>query len=335
MNPMPTRSPRPRLIVPPVVDVHEPRQLDTWRRAFAVLLLGAAVTAVMDRLLFSGAERVGNLRGLHLTWSVAVTLAAAAAVRLLWPRTSRDLEHLPEPELLRAQRRLLAHAFSRSIAHDGNNILLGLRFRSAELARLQQERVQGREVSEAEMAALVHELGQSCDEVEVLLGRLRELGQQTGRIAISSIELDEILPRVVDFASGHAAVRIAAPELQVEAGLRVQADPTLLRQLLTNLLLNAAEACGRDARVKLCARRGLEHVLLEVHDNGPGLPESEGQCAPDIRPFHSGRPDGTGLGLWAARAAAEAMDGRIQFSRSDLGGLCVRVMLPEGRAVAG
>jgi signal transduction histidine kinase len=314
--------------------------MDVWRRAVGVLLLGAAVTAVMDRLVFSGESRVGDLRGLHLAWSVAATLMAAAAACLVWPRASRqavDLSELPEAPLLRAQRRMLAHSFARSLSHDGNNILLAIRFRIAELARLEQDRVHGAPPSgsstlpkEAEPASLIHELGHACDEFEVMLGRLRELGMAHDKLVLNSINLEEALPRILDFAGGHADVRMAAPKLEVHPGLAVRADSVLLRQMVTNLLLNASQAAGRGEPVMIKARCADGQALIEIHDAGPGLSagaEEAASTAAEI--FRSDNPDGSGLGLWAARTCADVLGGQLEFVPSDkLGGTCARITLP-------
>jgi signal transduction histidine kinase len=72
---------------------------------------------------------------------------------------------------------------------------------------------------------------------------------------------------------------------------RTQADPMLLHQALVNLLENAAQATPSGGRVQVLMADGL----LEILDEGPGLdPEAAARM---LKPFESGRPDGTGLGL--------------------------------------
>lgn len=72
---------------------------------------------------------------------------------------------------------------------------------------------------------------------------------------------------------------------------RALADPMLLQQALVNLLENAAQATRPGGHVQLLISDGL----LEILDEGPGLnPEAATRM---LKPFESGRPDGTGLGL--------------------------------------
>ncbi|TLF51936.1 PAS domain S-box protein [Halomonas urmiana] len=112
---------------------------------------------------------------------------------------------------------------------------------------------------------------------------------------------------------------IALDRTLPEALPRVQADPVALEQVLVNLLLNALEASrphpGAD-RVTLCARQsGPREVRFTVADRGPGVPEAERERI--FAPFHSGRPDGLGMGLAISHSLMEAMGGRLTLVPAD------------------
>lgn len=82
------------------------------------------------------------------------------------------------------------------------------------------------------------------------------------------------------------------------------ADPMLLHQALVNLLENACSATPVSGTVLV----KVDVLSLEILDEGPGL--SEDTAARMMRPFESGRPEGTGLGLplalkWLAAQGAE------------------------------
>jgi signal transduction histidine kinase len=102
--------------------------------------------------------------------------------------------------------------------------------------------------------------------------------------------------------------------LEVEGEGEALADALLLHQALVNLLENACEAtpAGGRVQVRVSERR------LEILDQGPGL---EGEAlARMLRPFESGRPDGTGLGLPLALKWVNAQGADLVFEALPGGG---------------
>ncbi len=100
----------------------------------------------------------------------------------------------------------------------------------------------------------------------------------------------------------------------------------LVDSMLINLLINAAQATRGVGRleVKLSVVDGFARI--EVHDDGPGVPPE--QVAQLFKLFHTTKPNGTGLGLVSVQQAALAHQGRVEHSRSPLGGACFTVSLP-------
>jgi signal transduction histidine kinase len=118
--------------------------------------------------------------------------------------------------------------------------------------------------------------------------------------------------------------------LEAAPGLQLTADRQLLEHALINLLRNAAQACqlrqpsaGQVRLSARAARRG--RVLLEVEDDGPGIPEA---LRDDVfLPFFTTRPQGSGVGLSLAKQIVVAHGGSIRVEASSLGGACLRVVL--------
>ena len=106
----------------------------------------------------------------------------------------------------------------------------------------------------------------------------------------------------------------------------VPGDAELLRSVLSNLALNAAQAAGRKGRVRLAvaARAGGAEVL--VSDDGPGIPEEI--RARVFEPFFTTKHRGSGLGLAVARRVAESHGGTLELECPPSGGTVARVSLP-------
>ena len=76
----------------------------------------------------------------------------------------------------------------------------------------------------------------------------------------------------------------------------VEADEQLLRQALFNLLLNAIQAVNGSGEIQIVAqKRNATEALLEVRDNGPGVPPD--RRAEIFKPYFTTQKTGTGLGL--------------------------------------
>jgi len=109
--------------------------------------------------------------------------------------------------------------------------------------------------------------------------------------------------------------------LEVAGAGGALADPMLLHQALVNLLENACQATPPGGRVQV----NLAEGSVEILDEGPGL--APDMAARMLRPFESGRPDGTGLGLPLALKWLNAQGGDLDISLRPEGGTRVRVRL--------
>ncbi len=90
-------------------------------------------------------------------------------------------------------------------------------------------------------------------------------------------------------------------------------DPKLMRQAVTNLLLNAVKYSEPGSEIRLSLRRDESDVVLQVTDHGIGIPEEDQASVFDVfyRAKNAGNAPGTGLGLALVRQIAEAHKGLI------------------------
>jgi signal transduction histidine kinase len=112
--------------------------------------------------------------------------------------------------------------------------------------------------------------------------------------------------------------------------LIVRGDAEAMARVITNLLENAVQVGSREIRV--CLERRGQHVLLQVADDGPGIPASEREQI--FERFHRGNAGrtgsarGMGLGLAICRQVVDAHGGRIWAQANSPRGALLSVLLP-------
>lgn len=264
---------------------------------------------VLKGLLFIGAT---GLLFLLLTWLLMSRIEAQRA------RLADQLEAMQ-----RADRKALAGTFAGSIAHDLNNLL------TTANARLYSRMKESSHPDTVEVS--VTNVRWILDEMAALSRQLLEVGRGGTAQARASVRLDRLVADHLRLASGHPAVRGCRVTSAVDDGLEADADRNRFGALLLNLVLNAAEATSGTGRVHVSLKARGDDVVLEVHDDGPGVPETERARIFDA--FRTTKPQGTGLGLLTVRSVAEDHGGRVEVERSDaFGGACFRVTFPRKSA---
>jgi signal transduction histidine kinase len=122
----------------------------------------------------------------------------------------------------------------------------------------------------------------------------------------------------------------AGVEVHVSAppGLTLDADPDQLGRVLTNLLINAAQAMNGKGNVWIEGRREDGATIVVVRDDGPGIPS-------EVRPrifeaLFTTKAKGNGLGLALCRRIAEAHGGTVTLEPSERGAT-FRITIPDAR----
>jgi len=132
----------------------------------------------------------------------------------------------------------------------------------------------------------------------------------------------------------HRGIRLSL-DSRVDASFA--ADPQQLKQVLINLITNAAESIENVGTITVRTRRdyaplngrAADAILIEVEDTGSGI-------APDVQerlfdPFFSTKEEGTGLGLPISRKIIDAHGGALEFKTALDEGTTFRIVLPLAR----
>jgi len=115
----------------------------------------------------------------------------------------------------------------------------------------------------------------------------------------------------------------------VANGLVASADREQLKQVLLNLLQNAAQAMHHKGEIRVGARESGNTVEVRIADRGPGL-SAEGR-ANLFEPFFTTKHRGTGLGLATAKRILESHGGRIELESAPQGGTVAIITLRRSR----
>ncbi|HSB64490.1 MAG TPA: ATP-binding protein [Thermoanaerobaculia bacterium] len=243
------------------------------------------------------------------------------------PRVILLLEDLTD--FLRADRLAAWVDAARSIAHDIKNPLTPIRLAAERLRRFEGRRETQPPGAIGEVAAgILRQVGILTDRI----GRLGRFGDPAvverrvlDRAAVARL-LDEV---AADFKT-HETLAI---ETETDPDLHpFAADPFLVRDALTNFVVNAVEAIGAaPGHVRLSARNavlaaGEAAVRFACADDGPGVPEDVAGRL--FEPTFSTKSRGSGMGLAAVRRAAEHHAGTVFAHPRTGGGLVVGFTLP-------
>lgn len=182
--------------------------------------------------------------------------------------------------------------------------------------------------------------------LDPLLARLRQRVQRSARLAQQLLSLARAEDRSVDVGAALNLRDIATESGQdwahralpsgVDLGFELADAPALghaflLRELLENLIHNAVNYAGPDARITVRCGSDAAGPWLEVEDNGPGIPPAERAAATQrFRRGSSAVGIGSGLGLAIAADIASRHGGRLELLDAHAGpGLRVRLTLPR------
>ena len=150
---------------------------------------------------------------------------------------------------------------------------------------------------------------------------------------VGPVELPDVVRRVMREQKLAALARMIAFDTELEPAV-VTGDAERLRTIVDNLVSNAIKYSPRSGTVTATVRARDDAAVLEIADEGPGVPPAERERVFDSffqgAPPAEGRVKGSGLGLAIAREYALAHGGRVEVvDRADgARGACFRLVLP-------
>jgi PAS domain S-box-containing protein len=265
-------------------------------------------------------DRAGRRRHSELALSYVPDGQGDALVAFVTGRDETD-ELAREERTLRTEKLAAVGTLAAGLAHEIRNPLNGALLHVTFLERAFAKRGETSDV---------------LDAVKLVGGEIRRLSALVKDFLVfarpASPELrptvlNEVLLRVATVVAPEAAS--SCIELVPDLGgstLTVSADAAKLEQAVLNLIRNAidAVAAGEGSKIVLRLRRKPRQAVLEVEDDGPGLPSVD---APIFDAFYSTKPQGTGLGLSIVHRIVSDHNGTIDVE-SKPGRTVFRIVLP-------
>jgi len=241
------------------------------------------------------------------------------------------VEQLEERERLRDRLASLGE-MAAGIAHELKNPLAGIEV----MAGLLRRQVPDSKAAQSLLADIISEAKLANAIVVEMVEFVRPI-----RLQVEQTNLAEVLHQAVTMAEtkakrGDIVLTVNLPDLPA-----VDGDEHQLCQVFTNLLTNAFEALDGHGTINITASIGSMDedpavlregqvptpiVIVDVTDNGPGVPDNLTDSI--FNPFFTTKPQGSGLGLAIVRKIVDAHDGRIDLNSSSGGGTRFRITLP-------
>ena len=166
-------------------------------------------------------------------------------------------------------------------------------------------------------------IAKSGQHINHLIGRLGVLRHDL-QIHPEVSDLNDLVSKILASWSGSASVQVAA---QFGPIPKFPFDSEQIHKVVTNLVLNAAEATPPNGQIRVETSLSKGYVVLTVADNGCGM-------APEFlrdslfRPFQTTKKEGFGIGMFQSKMIVEAHGGRVEVESQLNKGTTFRVLLP-------
>lgn len=285
----------------------------------------------------SGGKPIGTLRLYPRRASVGITEVERALVRIVTAQLGAAIEGKRMQEESARQREALAQNEKLSalgtlvagVAHEINNPVTYMRG-ALELADMDLD----------EVAAAAPDAADAVGHARVSIARLKEGVQRVERIthslkAVARQGNGERAPEDLRAIAEDVAqvVRVGLPKgVRLDSQMPdqlplVHANASELHQVILNLVKNAAEAlAATGGNVEMRAWAEGDAVLVEVADDGPGIPDEVQRRL--FEPFFTTKRNGTGLGLSLSKGIVEAHGGELLLDSAPGRGTRFTMRLP-------
>jgi len=235
----------------------------------------------------------------------------------------RNLKEMTANRISAVEKQVSIGRLAAGVAHEINNPLTAI----LSLSMLMQQNTPDDDEKREDLDIIVTETKRCREIVRSLLDFARESPAHRTVVDINQIARETVL-----LASKYDAMDRAEVIMDLSpTPLHVYADSKMIQQVLTNLLLNAAEALDTAGTIRMKIEKDSSGDFVHVHvtDTGKGIPKEDFDRI--FEPFFTtkGPGRGTGLGLSVSFGIMQKHDGTIEIHSEEGVGTTVTIVLPK------
>lgn len=222
--------------------------------------------------------------------------------------------------MYRAEQLATMGQFAAGIAHELRNPLTAIR---STVQYLENEFGQ-----DTDQRKLAHDILDEVDRLNNIVGNLLSLARPSESNP-DEIDVHQEIERCANFIEAKAKSQNIKLKTDFEKDLpKLRFDPAELRQVLLNVMMNGLQSMpeGGLLIIKACCVADSERVLIQIEDEGSGIPADLRQRV--FEPFFTTKSGGTGLGLAICNSIIKRYNGEIWVEQAKDGGTEVRISLP-------
>jgi signal transduction histidine kinase len=285
--------------------------------------------AALRGLIVEAQTSLSAFRGWLIASCVGVLVLAVVLARTIQRQMIAPLEsRLVESHAVIARQEILASLgmLAAGVAHEIRNPLTAIKARLFSQAKRLQ-----RDSPEHADAVFIN------DEINRLEQIVKDFLQfaRPAEPSLAPVDAAAFLRSVQELMAPELKLRGIDLQLDAPENLAAKMDTSQIRQVMLNLIRNAADSIGREGAITLRARetflpfapRRAPAVALEVEDTGPGISTEVQERLFD--PFFTTKEAGTGLGLAIAERIVHRHGGALQFRTQMQRGTTFSVVLPS------
>lgn len=290
---------------------------DKLRAAYWAGLLALACIALCASVTIAFAAPTIRLPLIITTW--VVSGAAAIVQTVLWRRSAKLLWRDRREGTAAAQTKHLAEValLAGGFAHEARNALNALRSRIALLRK--------RVTDDDELIRRVDQVQEVGTSLEELVTDFLTFGRPVANELVPT-SLNELVFEVLDFEQFELDQASVKFDVDIEPSAVVLVDRGKLKRAILNLVVNARQAMSDGGVLRIEGRVEKNRALLEVADEGIGIPNAS--LAKIFDTYYSTKSEGTGLGLAIVRQTIEGFGGSINCDSIEGRGTTMTVTLP-------